>query len=518
MARPVQISKQLRYRDIALWGLFMLLLLFALTVNLESTPPVWWDEGWTLTVARTWVERGYYARLLDGQIAPPGLEAAFPTTAIVALSFRLLGVGLWQGRLVVVVFTLGAFALIYYLASRLYNRRIALGTLFALVFVTMITGENPLYVGRQVLAEPPMLFFLLAGYACLLWALEKSLWYLPLAIFFWGLGVDTKAQPLPFWLISLAIPILVLIRFRRWATALLLGGAIFGSIAVWRLLLGLPVAMLGPRYISATQLKEMFETFAAVLVPANRLLALGIVLKYGFPTLMGLAYAAYRLKDEIRQPGIDFDLSLIKLALFAFAASWFGWFLFLANGGMGRYLFPPAFVGSVFVASLLDDGTDGFDLQSTTRRSVELLRGLKVNRRSLSALLVVAMLALAVPITLMTYYLLYSNSDTSAQQLSEYLNTQTPPDALIETYDSELFFFLNRPYHYPPDQTHVDATRHLVLDPSVSVDYDPLQVHPDYVVVGSFSRGSHVYDQALATGSFKLVKRFGDYELYERAK
>ena len=49
-------------------------------------PMVWWDEGWTLSVARTWVERGHYGRLLDGQFAPPGLEAAFTVTGPIALN------------------------------------------------------------------------------------------------------------------------------------------------------------------------------------------------------------------------------------------------------------------------------------------------------------------------------------------------------------------------------------------------------------------------------------------------
>ena len=24
-----------------------------------SAPPLWWDEGWTLSLARNWVERGF---------------------------------------------------------------------------------------------------------------------------------------------------------------------------------------------------------------------------------------------------------------------------------------------------------------------------------------------------------------------------------------------------------------------------------------------------------------------------
>ncbi len=34
-------------------GVLLAVALFlAGTINLESTPPLWWDEGWTLSVAR----------------------------------------------------------------------------------------------------------------------------------------------------------------------------------------------------------------------------------------------------------------------------------------------------------------------------------------------------------------------------------------------------------------------------------------------------------------------------------
>jgi hypothetical protein len=62
--------------------------------------PTLWDEGYTLSVARNWGELGHYGRLLNGELVPRGLEAAFPLTGSVALSFQLFGVGIYQARLV----------------------------------------------------------------------------------------------------------------------------------------------------------------------------------------------------------------------------------------------------------------------------------------------------------------------------------------------------------------------------------------------------------------------------------
>src|ERR1044071_759003 len=87
--------------------------------RLESVPPIWWDEGWTFSVARNWVELGRYGRLAGGEWIPRGLEAGFPVTASVALSFRLFGVGVYQARLVAVIFALTALALLYGVAFSL---------------------------------------------------------------------------------------------------------------------------------------------------------------------------------------------------------------------------------------------------------------------------------------------------------------------------------------------------------------------------------------------------------------
>src|SRR5437868_3006531 len=106
-------------------GIFPSVIVIALGLWNLGGPGVWWDEGWTMSVARNLVERGHYGRLLDGQLAPPGLEAAFPVTAPVALSFELFGVGIWQGRLFGVLCTVAALALMYHLALRLYNRPVA---------------------------------------------------------------------------------------------------------------------------------------------------------------------------------------------------------------------------------------------------------------------------------------------------------------------------------------------------------------------------------------------------------
>jgi hypothetical protein len=107
--------------------------------------------------------------------------------------------------------------------------------------------------------------------------------------------------------------------------------------------------------------------------------------------------------------------------------------------------------------------------------------------------------------------------DTSVQQVADFLNTQTEPDALIEAFSFELFFLLDRPYHYPPDGLFVPVMEALTWGRPVPIEYDPLSADPDYLVVYRFVP-SIVYDAGLRSGAFRSLHAFGPYEIYERVR
>ena len=90
---------------------------------------------------------------------------------------------------------------------------------------------------------------------------------------------------------------------------------------------------------------------------------------------------------------------------------------------------------------------------------------------------------------------------------------------MIETYDSELFFFLDQPYHYPPDYVQTQLNQRMYLGRSdIVIDYDPLAADPDFVVIGPFSRGWRLYDEVLRTDVFHPLHTVGVYDLYERVR
>ena len=100
----------------------------------------------------------------------------------------------------------------------------------------------------------------------------------------------------------------------------------------------------------------------------------------------------------------------------------------------------------------------------------------------------------------------------------DYLHKQTPASVIVETYESEMFFFLNRRYHYPPDQVHVELIRREDLSEPPVISYDPLSANPDYLVIGGWCRYYRCYDNVLSRTNSELVKAFGPYEVFQRVR
>ena len=314
-------------------GALLGLLIFLAVINLESAPPLFWDEGWTLSVARNWAERNHYGRMLQGKMVSPGLEATFPVTAVVSFSFRLFGVGVYQGRAPGLFFLLGTLAVVYYLACRLYNRRIGVATLLVLLFMSPAHRDlHPVLVGAQVLGEMPAMLYLLAGYAFFLSAQDKPLWAMPLAVFFWGVALITKLQVWPFWLASLLVPLLIALSTRRWRLVGLLAAGLVCSLTTSQLLIWFQQLLLNRDNNPLTPIPGLYYVTALVLTPRARLLALVATLLFGIPTLAGLCYGIRSfIKSRDKLLAQD-HRDVVRLALLVLTTSWFSWYLIFSNG------------------------------------------------------------------------------------------------------------------------------------------------------------------------------------------
>jgi 4-amino-4-deoxy-L-arabinose transferase-like glycosyltransferase len=488
----------------------------ALTIRLDSVPPAWWDEGWTLSVARNWVESGHYGRLSVGEPVPAGITQASYITGLVALSFWLFGVGIVQGRIVVVMITAATLLLMYYLVRRMYDQSIASGSLVVTMLLPAYIDLFPIYVGRQVLGEMPAMFFLLAGYMAMLSLPRYRLWALALAVLFWAFALITKLQVLPFWMCSLAVPTLVAVCRRDWKSSSFWVIALIGSLAGSHILTLFSERFLQTKSGVADPIRGLYEVTALVTSIPSRMFALMVVIMFGLPTLLGLCYGLLNITTN----KLDWRFSdQVKIALLFLASSWFGWFLLFSVGWV-RYMFPPVFVGSIFVACMIYDLTRGYDVTYTLQQSRAFFRGRGFNKEAAGALLVLLIVVTSVPRTGMALYKTYViDADNSVQQTADFLNSQTAAATLIETYDSELMFLLNRPYQYPPDQLLVNLIRRTFLyEHNIDVDYDPLVANPDYLVVGPHSKQWRLYDPVVRAGAFRLLQSYKRYQIYERVR
>lgn len=511
-AQPIGLSNPRR------WGIALLLAAAFLVVclpGITNTPTPWWDEGWTMMVARNWVEQGHYGRFLAGVPVAPRLSAAFPTVASVALSFKLLGVGIGQARLPILLYTVAALGLLYWLALRLYDRAAALGALAVALLFSPQRLLQPIFIGRQVWAEMPLMFFLLAGYVCFMLALCRRIAWMPMAIALWTVALMTKAQVLPFWLMSIGSVAFAALALRRWRLFFQIGIMLAGSLAGYYLLLRLLPLVLPGLAAGGDAVRGLYDVTALVLDSNVRSYSLNMLAIVGLPLVLGLAYA---LGQQFRQRA-SFEstpaLAVTRLALWMLAGGWTVWYVVLSNGWL-RYLFPAAFVGSMFVSVMLRDATHHFNLKLSVREFGRALRTRHLTRSAVKFLLAIFLVAMLLPFNTAALYLSFAPGDgTSVVQAADYLNRQTPDTALIESYESELLFLLNRDYHFPPDQYSVDQMRNTLLNDNLPDNYDPLAARPDYIVAGTYARMWNIYDAALAAGQYRQVYANPEYQVYE---
>lgn len=485
-------------------------------LNLSRWPPLWWDEGWTMNVARNWVEFGHYGQMNAGQPAPPGLSAAFPVVIPVALSFKAVGIGAWQARLPGVLFLFASLLLLSWLGLLLYNRRVSLAVLAVLLLMSGFGQLHPLQVGRAVLGEMPMLFLLLAGWSCLLGALNGRSWLLLPAMLLFGMGINAKSQALPFWLASLLLPLIAAL-WKGWRReALILASSIGGGWIVAMLLLaGYQILLIGGSP-QAGAVEGLLGVTAFVMDPGIRWNTLRVVLTLGLPLLAGLLYAAWGAYYSVRLAKVSDPTEIIRLCLLGFSSSWLLWYT-LFSIGWDRYLFPATFVGSVFVAALLDNLTGGFDFKAVVLRASVVVLQLRPSRDGLQAWLAIGLAAASLPLTVAMMGLVMLNQEPRAvESAAAYLNQSLPPGSVVETYESELLPFLDVPYHFPPDPVHVEIARRRMLDPDLVIDYDPLEVDPEYLVTGDYDHESGLYNPYIEGGLFHPIQSYPGYEIYVR--
>jgi len=175
-------------------GLGIAIIVFVGTYRLSESPRIWYDEGFLTQIAMNLAEYGKQAiQVAPGEFVSTGMvSSGYPLYYPVGTAYKLLGVGVLQGRLAMVVFMISFFLASYIFIRLLFGARYALWMIPLLSTFPMLYGS-----GKSVLGEIPGLFFLILCLISLV-ALEKSSWRNLWAYGFLGLttGLCLATKPI----------------------------------------------------------------------------------------------------------------------------------------------------------------------------------------------------------------------------------------------------------------------------------------------------------------------------------
>lgn len=483
-------------------------------IKLETVPPLWWDEGWTLQIARNWVEDGFYGRYIDGGLQSAGLSAHFPIVASAALSFKMFGVGVWQGRLPSVIYMLLTLILLFYLTRNLYNKPIAVGVLLILFF-TIPGVNNPVYRGREILGETTTIFWLVAGYTLLWKTLGKSSWFLLLTMITWGIAINSKAQVLPFWIASLITAMGFALIKHWWRASFLIFSAGIGSWIFSKWILNIQGWIMSGLIVPHQEPLQNYYSFTAIVVDWNvREQAFIIAASFGFLTLLGLSVAAWKQFCRLERDDLIAHDEIIRISFMGLVVSWLGWYLLFSNAWF-RYFYPPLFFGSIYASCFLYEITNGFSWKAT----FENYKRKSLSWKTILLPLVAFWIIIFSFLTVSNLVSVFSNNEENYLDVAAYVDQNIDKGALIESYESDMFFLLSEHrFHYPSDQVHVDAETHTLYGNIEPFGYNPLIADPDYLVLGPYNEKHNLYDQVIIKNSFYLIAEFPRYQIYERIR
>jgi len=495
------------FRSQALPILLVLIVGFLCLWNLSHYPLPWFDEGLNFQPPRNLVLHGQYALLSSEgfRVLDPALQTGPPVTLPIAFSFRVLGIGLLQARLVTSLFSILCVVIYYHIAQSLYGR--AVGWLAAILLLTFAADDfvSFLYLGRQVLGEIPALFFFLSGLLIWFRSWERvEGHYLAGAGLLFGLAMVTKSQftllvpptLLVVWLIGFFI-----FRTLRWRHLILPAMLCVGLVLIWY---GLQTVIVGPQqsFLDLETLRAGVRLHVLSCSLATIRHSLGVLVRTGYVVWggLGLAYALWCSRQRTLA-------ALRRLALLAFVGLWLLWYT-VASIGWARYAFVAVAVSHIFYAALLCDAL----------AALAPLRRTGTRRHQLRIAFALALLLITGWMIASGYSVIRSvlgNRDESYFLFARYLDETIPPSAIVESWEWELDLITDLRYHHPPTSVTNAVTHRLWVDGSEDKTvYDFRQFEPDYLIVGRFARWTELYPPDFLEHKCALVKSIGDYDLY----
>lgn len=475
--------------------------------------PFWWDEGWNTAVAKNWVVSNHFGRISNHILLPPGLNGSITVILPVAVFFKLFGVDTLQARLPGLLFTISFLISFYSLTKCLWNKGIAICSFLVLMFLSGNEHIHPLILGIQVLGEMPMMLFIIVGYLLLIKSFQQPLLFCALASLSFALALQTKVQAQPFVLLALILPALTGWLYQQKKIALVFTSIALGTI-ISNLFLNLFFSFTSKDRLG---LENLYLVTAWVTNLDVRIEALKFAVLHGLPVIIALTIYGTFLIKIFKDKIITFSINeMVKFSLYLLITSWFAWALFCSIG-WARYFSLPFLFATPFIADLIMGLTD-FSMKNFLNSCINFFFKFEFNKKNVAnaLLLIIGIYTITTSISYVTQLNInYSIKDTI--KAADYLNSRMAETQLVETYDSELFMFLDVPYHFPNDEIHVKKLGEYMLNWEAERNYKNIikQIKPDFIVVSDFTISQYLYAPFLKeNSSYILEKKIGTYRIY----
>jgi hypothetical protein len=513
---------------------------FLVSYNLNYNPRPWHDEGSVLSLARTLTEEGVYAmRSLEGYQTLGPVQSVGPTVVLpVALSFKLSGVGLVQGRIVAAGYTLLTLVVFFWCSLELFGRQ------SALISSVLLLGSPTagfLMFGRQVLGEVPALGFFLAGWLAWARGIRRNLaWLYPIAGLLMGLAMVTKAQYIIMGFGTLALlAVLDLFYYQQGnlGNLIVVGLTASACVAAWW---GWQLAYFGIDAFQENVGKMRqnmdsatgFHLHTTVMALQALLGSSGPI--YYFWALPALPYVGVLCAGR---DGRSFALVFLLL----FSCLWLGYFIFWTIP-WPHYALPALTLVALFVGKLYSDLARAFfsswegvwrEIRQFGPHGAFLSPQSLVSLGTLVALTTMGLLTInQLQKIVRTDVLDKVGHQTEAfrsvpqfqspHQVAAFLKERVGTEEVIETWERELSILTDHRYHFPDQSllalTHAAVYHNGPRDYSLAEDYFNT-IRPSYVVVGWYSRLNQIYDMDFLVKHSDLLTTIGQgdwrYDVYE---
>jgi hypothetical protein len=106
--------------------------------------------------------------------------------------------------------------------------------------------------------------------------------------------------------------------------------------------------------------------------------------------------------------------------------------------------------------------------------------------------------------------------DTSAIQLAEFMETNIPPEAVIESWEWEIDALTSSLTYHHPTNVWVDRkTAEIHFGDVIHDPYDPFEYQPSYLIDGPFSKFTDMYSDVISEGCCVEIFAAREYTLYQ---